>query len=332
MHNLIAELNSENMSPVVMNFIYALIIMLIAGILGGLVNYHFTPNEKNEPNYLSKCIIVGIGASFILPLFLYLIRSELLNDILSESQTAGGSTDGSPNSVGQLQGFLVFFSFCLLAAISAFKFIPALSDKFLELVERVESAEEKATTAEEKATQAEEKASTAEEKATENRETLKAVKEKIVEKNPIKPKVGNMVRGPALQAIGGNPIPCGNTRPIVNPDDPEKGRWGGEVINNNRKVTAQVKPIDKDEDWFKIILAVTSTDPVNDPLIGDVVFFLHDSFSNSVEKVLPKNGKATLSLIAWGAFTVGICVEGNTELEIDLASNDVDAPDSFKER
>ncbi len=95
---------------------------------------------------------------------------------------------------------------------------------------------------------------------------------------------------------------------------------------------AHVTAIDEDQDWFRIQLTVTSTNPVEFPLIGTVVFILHDSFSSPEQAIAVQNGIANLELVAWGAFTVSVCVNGKTELELDLASPEVNAPEMFKKR
>ena len=324
------------------NLFYTVLLMLVAGILGGIVNGHYTPNERGEPNYLRKCILVGTGASLLMPLFLYLIRSRLLDDILAEAPA--NPTNASASSVGVVQGFLVFFSFCLLASISAFRFIPALSDKLFDLLKRVDEkatvaveegqrAQVTATIAVEKVQQAEVKAMTAAEtvkrveaKANANRQTLRAVKGQIAERNPIRRKTdvaATLTRADPLKSYH-------NPKPVTYPDDPQKGRWGGKTGNDHCEVNARVTALDQDEDWFEVVLTVTSTDPA--PLGGEVVFFLHDSFANPEKKVEAKDGQAVVSLTSWGAFTVGVLVNGKTELEIDLSADDVDAPAAFKQR
>jgi hypothetical protein len=114
-------------------------------------------------------------------------------------------------------------------------------------------------------------------------------------------------------------------------DDPQKGKWGGKPEVNGRKISANVRPTSFNEEWFNVYLEVISTD-ANKPLIGEVVFHLHPSFPNDVEKVNAENNIAALNLVAWGAFTVGVeCDGGQTKLELDLAELP-DAPHVFKSR
>lgn len=115
------------------------------------------------------------------------------------------------------------------------------------------------------------------------------------------------------------------------PDDPQKGKWGGKAEARDRKITAIIRESSFDPNWFNINLTVTSTDP-NLPLVGEVVFHLHPSFMNEVQKVKVLDGIAQYNIIGWGAFTVGVeCDEGKTKLELDLAEL-ADAPELFRKR
>ena len=119
--------------------------------------------------------------------------------------------------------------------------------------------------------------------------------------------------------------------PIADPDDPQKGRWGGSSTRNGRKLSGRVTPLQGNKDWYAVRLEVRSIDPRN-PLTGDVVFHLHPTFQNSENVVPVRDGIGTLSLVAWGAFTVGAVVDqGATTLELDLQDIE-DAPDEFRIR
>ncbi len=111
--------------------------------------------------------------------------------------------------------------------------------------------------------------------------------------------------------------------------DPNKNQWGGKSENNNRKIIPTIAPVE-DSDLFRVILAVTSTNPDNPMNEGDVILFsLHNSFPDPYKIVTIKEGKAILEFISYGAFTVGVlCDDGNTELEYDLATLP-SAPEKF---
>lgn len=114
-------------------------------------------------------------------------------------------------------------------------------------------------------------------------------------------------------------------------NDPQKGKWGGKQELNGRKVSASVWESSVDKEWFNVTIEVRSTDE-SKPLEGDVIFHLHPSFPTDVRTVTSEKGLATLQLIAYGAFTVGIeCDDKQTQLEIDLAELP-EAPALFKNR
>jgi DNA-binding HxlR family transcriptional regulator len=93
-------------------------IMAVAGALGGSINHFLTRDDAKE-SYLGRCLLVGVGASFLVPLFLRMVSSNLV-----DPKTDLPSTN-----------YLVFFGFCLLAAISSKAFIQTLSDRLLKLAE-----------------------------------------------------------------------------------------------------------------------------------------------------------------------------------------------------
>lgn len=112
------------------------------------------------------------------------------------------------------------------------------------------------------------------------------------------------------------------------PDDPQKGQWGGQDIRNGRQLSAEVKPVG--DELFEVRLTVR---PVGNapPIEGDVRFHLHDTFPRQVRTVKAKDGAASLSVVAWGAFTVGAEVRGepDTYLELDLADPRYGFPKKF---
>lgn len=114
--------------------------------------------------------------------------------------------------------------------------------------------------------------------------------------------------------------------------DPWKGEFGGEARRNDRALEAEVVPSGQ-PGLFRVRLSVRSTDPRRRPLEGSVQFFLHPTFrvQTPVVTVSP-SGVAELTLVAWGAFTVGAVTDGgSTRLELDLAELP-GAPREFRER
>ena len=97
-----------------------LAIMLLAGLLGGAIN-HFLMQEDaaTAPSaHMGRNLIVGVGASFLVPLFLNMVSSDLVKE----------------PAAGDYFPFLVFAGFCLVAAISSRAFIRTLSDRVLREV------------------------------------------------------------------------------------------------------------------------------------------------------------------------------------------------------
>ncbi|WP_341840645.1 pYEATS domain-containing protein [Chitinophaga caseinilytica] len=106
-------------------------------------------------------------------------------------------------------------------------------------------------------------------------------------------------------------------RPVHVPDDLQKGRWGGENIVNNKQLTATVKdPLIPLSGYYKVKLKITST--TDEPLTGDVAFFLHNSFTKEIRFRRAVNGEAQVSISAYEAFVVGAITEDGTMLELDL--------------
>jgi hypothetical protein len=89
------------------SLIIIILIMLISGTFGGLINYFINNEEKKK-----LCILYGLAASFMVPLFLNMISSNLLEQI-----------HGSESKPGDPLKYFVFTGFCLVAAISSRTFI-----------------------------------------------------------------------------------------------------------------------------------------------------------------------------------------------------------------
>lgn len=104
--------------------------------------------------------------------------------------------------------------------------------------------------------------------------------------------------------------------------DPNKHAFGDSNAANGRVLEATLAPAFPDQPQLEacwVTLVVRSTDEER-PLSGSVTFHLHPTYSPPVFTAPVKDGEASLSLQAWGAFTVGVeADEGATRLELDLA-------------
>ncbi|KUO70790.1 MAG: hypothetical protein APF81_12710 [Desulfosporosinus sp. BRH_c37] len=99
------------------HMVILVMVMFFAGGLGGLINYYSKDEEKN----MRKSLILGIGASSLVPLFLNMISSSLLVD-----------SGKDPHKI------LVFMGFCLIAAISSKAFIGTISDRIMEKIQETD--------------------------------------------------------------------------------------------------------------------------------------------------------------------------------------------------
>ena len=129
-------MNSQATEAAVVSGRYLLIlvgIMLGAGGLGGLVNYYLSRSEDSSKSSLKESLILGIAASFLVPLFLQMISSNLLRSGVTVP----------------LDRF-VFAGFCLVAAISSKAFMRTISDRVLrEVGEAKKDAKQAVETAQE---------------------------------------------------------------------------------------------------------------------------------------------------------------------------------------
>ena len=119
-----------------------IIITIIAGAIGGIGNY-FMIDVKSRDSII-KPVILGIIAAAVLPLFLKLVSSNIL-DFVEEKL--------------RYKNYINFLSLCLLASLFADVFLQGIYAKvFHELTEEIEQIDTKINIANEKASEATEKA------------------------------------------------------------------------------------------------------------------------------------------------------------------------------
>jgi hypothetical protein len=117
----------------------------------------------------------------------------------------------------------------------------------------------------------------------------------------------------------------------VDAHDLNKGRFGGLDERNGLILAADVSESSIHSGWFRVDLRVQ---PKSRALDQSVTFYLHESYdeANRVQVVKPVAGVARLTVLAWGAFTVGaVTDDGQTQLELDL-SEDSRFPLLFRKR
>jgi len=103
-----------------------ILVMVLFGLLGGVVNFIYSyPKTKKDARRpvtdLLKSLVTGVAASFLVPVFLNMISSNLVR----ESET-------DPIKL------VVFAGFCVIASASSKSFITGISGKVLEKVNKVE--------------------------------------------------------------------------------------------------------------------------------------------------------------------------------------------------
>jgi uncharacterized integral membrane protein len=104
------------------------------------------------------------------------------------------------------------------------------------------------------------------------------------------------------------------------PDDPWRGKFGGSNKVDDCSLTAEITPLTGNDQFFTVKLNLTTTEP---PQRNgqSATFYLHPTFGPDPKKVaFTQGGIATLELIAYGAFTVGVLLEDGKKLELNLAT------------
>lgn len=99
---------------------YILWLMFIAGFLGGITNYFRTWKDDNDRIAFWKNVLMGVSASLLIPLFLNMISSGLIEESMAD-----------PTKL------YVLFGFCLIAALSSKAFIQSMSDRILNEMNKV---------------------------------------------------------------------------------------------------------------------------------------------------------------------------------------------------
>ncbi|MBU2862241.1 hypothetical protein KO489_00135 [Reinekea forsetii] len=75
------------------------IIILMAGVFGGLLNYYLQVQADTENASMPRSIMGGLAGAFLVPIVLYIVGSDLVE-----------------TSLGDPSGLLIFAGYCLIAA------------------------------------------------------------------------------------------------------------------------------------------------------------------------------------------------------------------------
>ncbi|HEU0014997.1 MAG TPA: SIR2 family protein [Longimicrobium sp.] len=122
-------------------------------------------------------------------------------------------------------------------------------------------------------------------------------------------------------------------KPVEDPLDPQKGKWGGLAEAGGRRLRVRLESANEETGYCTFDLIVEPASPADPPVEGEVVFHLHPTFYHPVLHLEAEDGKAVCPLLqAYGAFTAGAEADGGqTRLELDLALVE-DLPAWFRSR
>jgi hypothetical protein len=128
--------------------------------------------------------------------------------------------------------------------------------------------------------------------------------------------VANPEKAKHLRAQGHKPPPALKERRRRS-NDPWKGRFGGSAERDGFKLSAEFK--NEGQTSAQVLLTVSTTDEKMQDL-DCVEFYLHDTFDPDIVPAVFHGGKAELSLLTTGGFTVGAWIPcADVQLELDLA-------------
>jgi hypothetical protein len=111
--------------------------------------------------------------------------------------------------------------------------------------------------------------------------------------------------------------------PVIDPVDPQKGRWGGKDRSDGRAVWAVIESVERDVFYFSVIVESTDESVLEPP----VVFHMHDTYRNNVVRIRRIINQKQARLSEWesyGVFAIGVQVKNSAgewiALELDLAN------------
>lgn len=109
--------------------------MVVAGLIGGLVNYSQLDHSLDDSNKqflqgnLFRVMVLAVSASLLVPVFLQMISSNIITE-----------------STKTPKDFLVFFGFCLAAAITSRAFVESITKKLLNQIEETKQQVQEVST------------------------------------------------------------------------------------------------------------------------------------------------------------------------------------------
>ena len=344
--------------------------MLGAALIGGAVNYllpaNRNPDNDSFINPLWQCIVLGLGATLIVPLFLLITESKVIDDVTLTKPRCATDSCKADTSIKQCK--------CPESLVKANKDSSAIKTDSTQQATALplstqgkEQANKTNANAQASSTPLSEPnrardylifAAYCMVAASAGFQFINKVINNVVTDAQLKKATqakeeaekANLTRamnGQASQLTevrqiqtkfiseGKQEFMLPHLPPVTVKNDPQKNRFGGKSVNRDRALKATVTPSGT-PDFYDVTIWVESIAPETNPLNSDVVFYLHDSFSPSVYTISPpefRDGKAIDDeIVAYGAFTVGAITDnGRTLLELDL-SEVKGGPKEFKDR
>ncbi|HVZ41238.1 MAG TPA: YEATS-associated helix-containing protein [Candidatus Kapabacteria bacterium] len=338
---------------------------VLAGVFGGLVSYfgfpdghpashppapdasgtsapHPAPAPDSVPpvptdTSMWQPVVRGVGAAFLVPLFLKIADSKLVD-----------TTDSAGLSGWQ---FFIYGGFCLAAAISSRAFIGSVSRQVIamaaEAKQKSETAIQKSAAAQQrsdKAMEISQSASTTSEEAQKAGEIVRADVEQAKEdQSRLAAVVWRTARTGALPGAGKQfkaaPPGIRGAHPESDRDlmssDPAKGMFGGLAQHDGWSISASVSAAGWSKAFFNVTLTITASSTA-EVTSNSVAIHLHPTFKPDVVNLaLGADRTLTYSFNSLGAFTVGVeANNGAILLELDLADpvQVPNAPQEFRER
>ncbi|MGG5208850.1 YEATS-associated helix-containing protein [Chryseobacterium sp. MIQD13] len=348
-----------------MSLYYIAIIMFATGIFGGAVNYFSEANEQKENGIIKKlrslsvCILFGLAATVLVPLFLKFAESRLLEDIhLSKEpspknkkpiesvspktavttsmkkdslQAAAPRKDStSVNTLpkaaegksGQDKEKDVASDYLIWTAYCLLAACAGM--RFIDLLmSRVISKEYM------NKIETEKQELSKQNKDLKKENTVATNNYKVSEVFQLQDAAEGSAMKSSVNALDQSKLLLSELPPIIHSNDPQKDRFGGKSSVNGKTLTADTNPYIL-PGFLNLTIKVSAAEG---DLNSDVYLFLHNSFAKSIIH-LDGYGKKEVEykIPAYGAFTIGAILDnGNTLLELDLEKLE-NLPKDFRNR
>lgn len=101
------------------------VVMLLAGVFGGLINYYLLNQNNKDTAAIARCLVVGVGASFLVPVVLDMVGSNIV--VLSQSDSSK---------------MLIYTGICLIAAIGSRVVVTNTADRTMLAAESAKTSTE----------------------------------------------------------------------------------------------------------------------------------------------------------------------------------------------